>query len=360
MGILRHLHRVFAVEPAYKGIGQPEHRSVQHRRQHQHGAAAQQQQLPRSGVVVLTIAAAHQRLCALRHTVEDGGSHQRKVCHHAVGCYAHVARQTQQQKVEHRGGHAGGKLTHKAGDAQLTALPQQPCRGHLPHELQGVLLFKEVAAANGDADNGRHRRCQRRTGQAQPQGEHKDIVEHHVEQTAAQGRYHGKGGVAVVADKGRNDVVAHKKRGEQQKDAGVGDAQCHDTRIAAHEPQQRPGRKGTRQHPRDGRQHGAQDGVGKIPLSPGIVLRLGNGVAGGRAQRDHGANGKNKVVDGQAEVEQSNAVCTGGLRNKIGIGQNIARGAQQTKNILRDIFKELFCQIHTFFPFPVVAYVWKL
>ena len=208
-----------------------------------------------------------------------------------------------------------------------------------------------MAAANGDADDGRNRRCQRRTGQAQTHGEHEDIVEHHVEQAAAQGRHHGKGGVAIVADKGRHDVVAHKKRGEQQKNAGVGDAQRHDARIAAHEPQQRPGRKDTRQHPRDGRQHGAQDGVGEIPLPPGIVLRLGNGVAGSRAQRDHGANGKNKVINGQAEIEQSNTVCTGGLRNKIGIGQNIARGAQQAKNILRDIFKELFCQSHTLFPF---------
>ena len=328
MGVLRHLHRVFAVEPAYKGICQAEHRGVQHRSQHQHGAAAQQQQLPRPGAVVFAVAAAHQRLCALRHAVEDGRSHQCKVCHHAVGCYAHVARQTQQQKVEHRGGHAGGKLAHKAGDAQLTALPQQPCRGHLPHELQGVLLFKEVAAANGDADDGRDRRCQRRTGQAQTHGEHEDIVEHHVEQTAAQGRHHGKGGVAVVADKGRHDVVAHKKRGEQQKNAGVGDAQRHDADITAHEPQQRPGRKDTRQHPRDRRQYGAQDSVGEIPLSPGIVLRLGNGVAGGRAQRDHGANGKNKVINGQAEIEQSNAVCTGGLCNKIGVGQNIARSTQ--------------------------------
>ena len=194
--------------------------------------------------------------------------------------------------------------------------------------MQGVFLFKEVAAANGDAYNRRYRRCQRRTGQPQTHGEHEDIVEHHIEQAAAQGRHHGKGGVAVVADKGRNDVVAHKKRREQQKDAGVGDAQRHDAGIAAHEPQQRPGHKGTRQHPWDGRQHGAQDGVGEISLTPGIVLRLGNGVAGSRAQRDHRANGKNKVINGQAEIEQSNAICTGGLRNKIGIGQNIARGAQ--------------------------------
>ena len=100
-----------------------------------------------------------------------------------------------------------------------------------------------MAAANGDADDGRNRRCQRRTGQAQTHGEHEDIVEHHVEQAAAQGRHHGKGGVAIVADKGRHDVVAHKKRGEQQKNAGVGDAQRHDARIAAHEPQQRPGAK---------------------------------------------------------------------------------------------------------------------
>ena len=68
---------------------------------------------------------------------------------------------------------------------------------------------------------------------------------------------------------------------------------------------------------------------------------------------DYIFNGKNKVINGQAEVEQGNTVCTGGLCNKIGIGQNIARSAQQTKNILRDIFKELFCQIHTLFPFSL-------
>ena len=60
---------------------------------------------------------------------------------------------------------------------------------------------------------------------------------------------------------------------------------------------------------------------------------------------------KIEVVDGQAEVEQGHAVGARRLRDKIGIGQNIARSAQQAKNILRDIFKELFCQIHTLFPF---------
>ena len=34
---------------------------------------------------------------------------------------------------------------------------------------------------------------------------------------------------------------------------------------------------------------------------------------------------------------------------------------QDKRHILRDIFKELFCQIHILFPFfPVFAYVWKL
>ena len=42
--------------------------------------------------------------------------------------------------------------------------------------------------------------------------------------------------------------------------------------------------------------------------------------------------------------------------NYFGVGQNIARSSQQAENILRDIFKELFCQIHTLFPFSLFLY----
>ena len=38
----------------------------------------------------------------------------------------------------------------------------------------------------------------------------------------------GKGRVAVVADEGREDVVAHEEGREQQEDAGVVQAQRHD------------------------------------------------------------------------------------------------------------------------------------
>ena len=89
----------------------------------------------------------------------------------------------------------------------------------------------------------------------------------------------------------------------------------------------------------------------KKTLRPRLALRLQDGVPGGRTQTDHRAEGKDQVVHGQAEVQQGHAVGARRLRDKIGIGQNIAGRAQQTENILRYIFKELLCQIHLGFPF---------
>ena len=238
------------------------------------------------------------------------------------------------RKVEYGGGNAGGHLTHKAGDAKLAALAQQPCRGALAHELHAVLLFKEVAAADGNADDGRHGGGQRRTGQPQTHGKHENIVEHHIEQAAAQGSHHGKGGVAVVAHKGRHDIVAHEEGREHKEDTGIRDAQRHDPRVTAHQPQKAAGRKNAHQQERHAEHTGAEDGIGKIALAALVSLRLEDGVAGGRAKADHGADGKDEVVDRQAEVEQGHAVGTRRLRDEIGIGQNVARGAQQAEDIL--------------------------
>ena len=282
----------------------------------------------------------------LGHAVEDGCCHQRKVCHHAVSGHAHVARQPEQQEVEHGGGHGRGKLPDKTGDAQLAALHQQPGRGSLPDKGERVALLKEVAAADGDAEHRRDGRCQRRAGQAQPHGEDEDVIEHHIEQAAAQGGHHGKGRVAVVADEGREDVVAHEEGCEQQEDAGVVQAQRHDVPIAAHELQKRARAERARQHERDGDQAGAEDGVGKIPLRPRLALRLQDGVPGGRTKADHRAEGKDQVVHGQTEVQQGHAVGARRLGDEIGVGQNIARCADQTENILRHILEELLCQVH--------------
>ena len=346
MGKLGHPDGVLAVEYAHQRIGGTKDHAVQHSGQHQRCAAAEEQQLSDPGPVAFAIALAHQRLCTLCYAVEDGRCHQRKVRHHAIGRHGHIARQPQQQKIEHGGGNAGAHLAHKAGNAQLAALPQQLHRGHPAHELHAVLLFKEVPAADGNADDGRHGCGQRRTGQPQTHGKHKDVVEHHIEQAAAQGSHHGKGGVAVVAHKGRHDVVAHEKRREHKENAGIRNAQRHDLRVAAHQPQQAARRKNARQQKRHAERAGAEDGVGKIPLTAFIALCPEDGVAGSRAKPDHGTNGKDEVVDGQAEVEQGDAIGARRLRDKIGIGQNVARGAQQTENVLRYIFEELLCQVH--------------
>ena len=208
-----------------------------------------------------------------------------------------------------------------------------------------------MSAADADADDGCHRRCQRGTGQPQTHGEHENVVEHHVEQTAAQRRHHGKGRVAIIAHEGRHDVVAHEKGREHEEDAGIRDAQCHDARVAAHQPQKAPGCKDAHQQKRHTERTGAEDGVGKILLAPRVALCLEDGITGGRAQADHRADGKDEVIHRQAEVQQGDAVGARRLRDKIGIGQNVARGAQQAKDILRHIFKELLCQVHQSFPF---------
>ena len=219
-------------------------------------------------------------------------------------------------------------------------------RGGLPDKGERVALLKEVAAADGDAEHRRDGRCQRRAGQAQPHGEDEDVIEHYIEQAAAQGGHHGKGRVAVVADEGREDVVAHEEGREQQEDAGVVQAQRHNVRIAAHELQERARAERARQHERDGDQAGAEDGIGKKPLRPRLALCLQDGVPGGRTQADHRAEGKDQVVHGQAEVQQGHAVGARCLGDEIGIGQNIARCADQTENILRHILEELLCQVH--------------
>ena len=197
------------------------------------------------------------------------------------------------------------------------------------------------------ADDGRNGRCQRRAGQAPAHGEDEDIVKHHIEQAAAQGGHHGQRGVAVVPGKGRNDVVAHEERREQQEDAGILQAQRHNGCIAAHQPEHRIRTERPYQHKRHCNQDRAHQAVGEIavgPLHP--VLRLEDGIAGGRAQADHGAKRKNKIINGQAEVEQGHAVGARRLGDEIGVGQNIARCADQTENILRHILEELLCQVH--------------
>ena len=192
-----------------------------------------------------------------------------------------------------------------------------------------------MAAADGNADDGRHGGGQRRTGQPQTHGKHENIVEHHIEQAAAQGSHHGKGGVAVVAHKGRHDIVAHEERREHKEDTGIRNAQRHDPRVTAHQLQKAAGRKKLPTSRNGTLSTQAQKmALEKVALAALVSLRLEDGIAGGRAKPDHGADGKDEVVDRQAEVEQGNAVGARRLRDEIGIGQNVARGAQQAEDIL--------------------------
>ena len=191
-GILRHEGRVLTVEDRDDRPGEPEQNCIQCRRQRKRCSAAQQQELAGTGGIVFAVAPADQRLCALGHTVEDSRRHQRVVRHDAVSRHGHIARQTQEQQVEDGGGHAGGHLSHEARDAQLAALGQQLRRGQLPHKADGAALFEEVAAADRNAQHRRDCRRQRRAGQAEAHGEHEDVIEHHVEEAAAEGRHHGQ------------------------------------------------------------------------------------------------------------------------------------------------------------------------
>ena len=203
-----------------------------------------------------------------------------------------------------------------------------------------------MAAANEDAQHRRHRRCQRRAGQAEAHGEHEDIVKHHIEEAAAQRRYHRQRGVAVVADKGCDDVVAHEEGGKQQEDAGVPHTERDDLTVAAHEPQQYLGAEDSRQHEGQGEHQRPEQGVGEIAHRALVPLRPEDGVAGGRAKAQHRADGKDEVVDGQAEVEQGDAVGARRLRDEIGVRQNVAGCAQKAENVLADVFEILSGKAH--------------
>jgi len=181
----------------------------------------------------------------------------------------------------------------------------------------------------------------------QPHGEHEDVVEHHIEQAAAQRGHHGQRGCTVVADKGRHDVVAHKKGREQQKDARIGDAQRHDAGIAAHEPQQCAGAEDAHQHKGHGQQAGAKDGIGEIPLCrPLLALCAENGVAGAAPRPIMEPMDKNEVVDGQAEVEQGHARGARRPRDKKGsvlqyrfVYDNFREKGKTKMNLTKPFFK---------------------
>ena len=112
--------------------------------------------------------------------------------------------------------------------------------------------------------------------------------------------------VAVVAHKGRHDIVAHEEGREHKEDAGIRDAQRHDPRVTAHQPQKAAGRKNAHQQERHAEHTGAEDGIGKIALAALVSLRLEDGIAGGRAKADLDRR-QDELIDRQAEVEQGNA-----------------------------------------------------
>ena len=60
-------------------------------------------------------------------------------------------------------------------------------------------------------------------------------------------------------------------------------------------------------------------GLGAYARRALVALRPEDGVAGGRTEAQHRADGEDEVVDGQTEVEQGDAVGSRRLRDKIGI-----------------------------------------
>ena len=114
----------------------------------------------------------------------------------------------------------------------------------------------------------------------------------------------------------------------------------------AHEPQQHLGAEDARQHEGQGEHQRPKQGVGEIALRPLVALRPEDGVTGGRAEAQHGADGEDEVVDGQTEVQQSHTAGACRLRDEIGIGQDVAGRPQQAEDVLADVFEILFGKAH--------------
>jgi len=71
--------------------------------------------------LAFSVAFTDQGLCSLSQTVENCKCHDRKVCHNSIGCYTHISRDSQDQKVKYNGDHTGRKFPDKCGNSQLTA-----------------------------------------------------------------------------------------------------------------------------------------------------------------------------------------------------------------------------------------------
>ena len=332
-GVVGQLGGVLAVEHRHQGPGKGHY----HRHHHRGHTQADEHGVAVDAALALGVAGAvagtGQRLEPLGDAVEEGDPHQGDIGHDAVGGHRRIARQMQENEVKDHGGHAAGHLPHKGHHPQLTGGEQAAQRGQGGGEADGVAGGEVVEQADGHAHHRGEAGGQGGPGHAQPQGEHEQIVKEDVEQAAEQGGGHGDAGGAIVAHKGGTGEVEHEQGCKTQHNADVIVAHPADGVVRPHQPQHSVGHGHTQRHKHRTHQQGPGDGVGEVEVVIGGVAPLAQGIAGGGADADHGAQGEDEPIEGQHQVQRGDAVGALGQGDKKGVGQDVAGGADHGQNV---------------------------
>ncbi len=177
--------------------------------------------------------------------------------------------------------------------------------------------------ADADADDGRDAGCQRRPGHSHPHGEHENKVKKDIEDTADQCRRHHQIGGMIVANKGGEGIVEHKKWGKAQNNPGIGKSGLQDAWIRSQQREYLLRKPNSTSDKNAADQQRTPERVGKVLRRIFRSGRAAQGIPGCRAHPDHRAQGKEQTVNRKHQIQRGNTVGAVGNRDKEGVGQNI-------------------------------------
>ena len=292
--------------------------------------------------VVQAVAAADDRLDALRDARINGDNDEREIGDDAVRRDADVARKAQDDGVESDHHDAGGNLGDEGRDAAGQNAAKAPEFRPALCEVELVLFPDEVRGENYHADDRREAGGENGAEDPHPAGEDEDPVQHDVGEAAAEHRGHRKLGRAVVAHEAEQHVVQQKGGGEQKDHLQVRPRHFKDVFIRAEQGDDRAGKEKAHKHEKDGErgrkvQRACKGAVGRLVIRLAFLDR----VLRSAAHADHQAAAADEAVNRNGKVQGGQAVGAEPFRDKEGVGQNVAGKPDHAHYIEGRVFCEI-------------------